>query len=298
MAQERQALRLGLALEATGWLPIYVAATHTAADEGLQIDLAAFNGDAGAAQALASDSVQVAVVSLSGLLQMIAAGLPVKGFYAGLNQAAWEWFGQADLRGWADVRGKTVAIASFAGLTDVLTRHVLRKHGLEPGRDVQLVQIGGSATRLESLRARRVAVTMLTAPFKWQAAAAGLVRLGTQATEVARDWPTGVFCAKESFLAGSPGLLRALVRAHVRAIRLARADSEVGIATLSRRLRYERGDAERAYREAIAAADERGLLPQESMAVFWSVMRDAGEVTAPWPESRFLDRRFIDALGP
>jgi NitT/TauT family transport system substrate-binding protein len=240
--------------------------------------------------------VHVAISSLSGLLQMITAGLAVKGFYAGFNQAGWEWFGQPEVRTWAELRGKTVAIASFAGLTDVLTRHVLRRHGLEPGRDVQLVQIGASATRFESLRARRVAATMLTAPFKWQAEAEGLPRLGTQATEVAREWPTGVFCAKESLLARAPGLLRALLRAHVRAIWLARAAPEVGVATLSRRLRYERAHAERAYREAIAAIDERGFLPQESMAAFWSVLSEAGDVTAPWPEARFLDRRFLGAI--
>ncbi len=228
---------------------------------------------------------------------MIVAGLPVRAFYAGFNQAGWEWFGQPDVRAWADLRGKTVAIASFAGLTDVLTRYVLRKHGLEPGKDVQVVQVGGSAMRLESLRARRVAATMLTAPFKWQAEAEGLPRLGTQASEVAREWPTGVFCVKESLLAQDPARLRALLRAHVRAIRLARGDPEVGVTTLSRRLRYERAHAERAYREAIAAVDERGLLPQESMAVFWTVMTEAGEVTAPWPEARFLDRRFIGAVG-
>jgi hypothetical protein len=70
----------------------------------------------------------------------------------------------------------------------------------------------------------------------------------------------------------------------------------VGVATLSRRLRYERAHAERAYREAIAAIDERGFLPQESMAAFWSVLSEAGDVTAPWPEARFLDRRFLGAI--
>ena len=33
------------------------------------------------------------------------------------------------------------------------------------------------------------------------------------------------------------------------------------------------------------------------MAAFWTVMSEAGEVTAPWPETRFLDRRFIGAVG-
>jgi hypothetical protein len=32
------------------------------------------------------------------------------------------------------------------------------------------------------------------------------------------------------------------------------------------------------------------------MPVFWSIAVAAGEVEAPWPESRFLDRRLIDTF--
>ena len=32
------------------------------------------------------------------------------------------------------------------------------------------------------------------------------------------------------------------------------------------------------------------------MPVFWEIAVAAGEVTEPWPESRFFDRRFVDTF--
>src|SRR5919198_6475836 len=41
-----------------------------------------------------------------------------------------------------DLRGKTVAVTRFGSLTDVLVRPVLKNWGLEPQKDVKLLQIG------------------------------------------------------------------------------------------------------------------------------------------------------------
>ena len=58
-----------------------------------------------------------------------------------------------------------------------------------------------------------------------------------------------------------------------------------------------RGQAERLYDEAFPTLDERGDLSPGAMTVFWRMMMAAGEVTEPWPEARFLDRRFIDSFA-
>jgi hypothetical protein len=33
------------------------------------------------------------------------------------------------------------------------------------------------------------------------------------------------------------------------------------------------------------------------MTVFWRILAAAGEVSEPWPEARFLNRRFIDTFA-
>ena len=147
---------------------------------------------------------------------------------------------------------------------------------------------------LQALKAGQVDAVILGAPFKWQAE--GFTRLGTEATEVAEEWPKAVLTAKERFLDDHPETVRALLRAYVKAIRLAKADREVAVQTMMNVVKYERPYAERAYEEIVPALNERGELPTKSMPVFWEVSMAAGDVTEPWPESRLFDRRFVDTF--
>lgn len=293
---EKMSLKLGLAAGSVASLPIYLAVEHTFQDDGLTVEVVSFPGGARAAQALASDSTDIAAIAPNNLINLINAGQRAKGFYAGSNQAEIEWFARPEIKGWAELKGRSVGISSFGSLSDFITRYVLRKHGLEPERDVQLVQAGELATLLSALQAGKVDASILSAPFNWQAEAEGLTRLGTQATEVGPEWPRNVFVAKERFLDEHPNTVRALLRAHVKAIRLARSDREAAVQVIMKALKYERQAAERAYDDIIAGFDERGRLPAGAMPLFWEIAVAAGEVTEPWPESRFLDRRFVDSF--
>lgn len=289
-------IKLGLAGAGPRSLTMYLAADRTFPEEGLNVEMLTFTGDAEAAQALASDSVDMTVQSLNGLLNLINAGQPVKGFYGGVNHADFDWLAGPDVKTWADLKGKQAGIGSHGGLVDVLTRHVLHKHGLEPERDVQMVVVGGGTTTLQALRAGRVALAALPPPFNQQAEDEGFIRLGAQAQEVAEEWPRLVFAAKARFLDDYPDVVRAVLRGHVKAIRAMLGDREAAVGLLMERLKFDRQSAERTYEALLPGFDERGRLPARAMPVFWELAVTAGEVTEPWPESRFLDRRFIDTF--
>jgi NitT/TauT family transport system substrate-binding protein len=293
---EKTTVRIGLPVAATSFMPVYVAAERTYKEEGLNVELVSFRGDAEVAQALAADSVDVNVASLNGLINMINAGQPVKAFYAGFYQADFAWIARPEVKSWADLRGRGVGVSTYGSLTDFLTRYALRKHGLEPERDVQIVQAGGSPQSSQALKAGRLDAAILSPPFKWQLTDEGFTQLGTQATEIGEEWPKHVIFAKERFLNDYPNTARALLRAHVRALRLAKADPDVPASAFEKWLKYSRADAERAYDEVANTYDERGRLPTQWMAVFWEIAVAAGDVTEPWPESRYFDRRFVDSF--
>jgi NitT/TauT family transport system substrate-binding protein len=292
----RTALRLGLSVPYINYLPAYVAKDHTFEAEGLDVQLVAFRGSSELAQALASDSVDVGAASVSTVVNLVAAGHAVKVFYGGVYGSNWDWLAAAPIGRFQDLRGKRVGVSAPGSLVDWFTRHALRRHGLDPDRDVQLVTVGGSPFAYQALRAGRIDAAMLAPPFKWQAAAAGFRVIGTAATEVSPEWPTVVLFAKEAFLAAQADRTRALLRAYVRAIARARADREATVDTIVRWLKLDRGDAERSYDEIIPALNERGVLPARGMGVFWELAQTVGEVSEPWPESRYLDRRFIDTF--
>jgi ABC-type nitrate/sulfonate/bicarbonate transport system substrate-binding protein len=294
-AVEESRLRIALAGSSAMYLPFWLATDRLLREEGVTPEVAAITSG-GLAQAVASGSVDVGVSSLSTLILTIAAGQPVVGFYAGFSHADAEWFARPEIRRWADLRGRRVAISGLGGLSETLTVQALRRNGLEPGTDVALLVTGGVGIRLQALQAGRVDAAMLEAPAKWEAEARGFTRLGTQRGEIGPEWPRAILWTRTRLLDERPASLRALLRAHVRAIRLIRTQRELAVRVIEERTRYRRDHAERAYEEVLGDLDERGRLPRQGLTLFWQAAVARGEVAAPWPEARFFDRRFVDSF--
>lgn len=278
------------------FLTLHVAAEHTAAAEGLTVRVVTFDGPAAVATAVASGSVDVGALSLNTVLGVIGAGHPVRVFWAVAIRSDLEWFGRGLVRTWGDLRGRSIGVGTPGSTIDVLTRHVLRRQGLEPGRDVQVVTGGSSRSRLAALRAGRLDATLLAPPLSWEAEAAGFARLGDLRTTVSETWPEIVLAARRPLLDEREAAVRALVRACVRATRWVRAHRDETMALMVGRLGFLPQHAARGYEEALAGLHERGALPADGMRAFWDVAVAAGEVDAPWPEARFFDRRFVDAF--
>ena len=292
---EKASINFALSVDASSFMPAYVAAARTWKEQGLDVTFNIFRNDAEAAQALAGDSVDVTLQSFDGLLTLINSGQPVVGFYAGFSQADFEWFSIASVKDWQGLKGQTIGVSSFGSLTDQLTQYALRKHGLDPQKDVKIQQIGPSSAALAAMRSNRLGAGVLSAPFKWIAAEAGLTRLAVQTQEIAPQWPKHSFMTKRAFLEKYPNTIRALLRAHVAAIRLAKADKTFSAKVLENRLKFSPEHALRAYDDVIAGFDERGEIP--SMDVFWKVKKEAGEYPEAWPREKFFDDRYVKSFG-
>ena len=286
-------LLIGLSGAAIYRLPLFAATPELLAAEGLDAELVSFGSGSQVAAALAAGSVDVAAMGLEATLAAIQAGQALRVFYAPSNVPDGAWFARPGIARWTDLRGGTLGIASYGSLADVVSRHMLRRHGLEPGVDVQIRPLGAPATRLAALRAGRVDATLLYPPQTYAAQLADLPRLGTM-RDLAPAWPASVLVARERSLVERPAVMEALLRGYVRGLRLVRRDRERGIQVISARLQFSRADAERAYDEVVDGFDERGRLPVEAMPAYWQILVAAGEVSEPWPESRFFDRRLID----
>jgi NitT/TauT family transport system substrate-binding protein len=293
---EKPTLTVGFAVDGTSFCIPYVAAARFWKEEGLDVQDSVFRGDSEVAQALAGDSIDISLQSFDGAINLANAGQGTRAFYAGFYQADFAWMAKPEIRSWADLKGGSMGISTFGSITDALTRHALRKHDLQPERDVQMIQAGGSASGFQALKAGRLSACILNAPFKWIAADAGFVELGNQAKEIAPQWPKHAIVAKQSFLDKYPQTVKSFLRAHVRACRLAKSDRAFTVQVLIDRLKYERRYAERAYDEVVPAMNERGTLPAAAMDVFWQIKMADGSVKERWPDSELLDDRFIKSF--
>lgn len=295
---ENPNLRLGIPLDATSYLPLYVAqAAGTWKDAGLNVQLLAFRGDADSAQALAGGSIDVACGSLSGLVDLINAGQSTIGFYAGFNLADFSWYAQPSIKSWNDVRGKTFGISTLGSTTDALTRYVLRKHNIDPERDAHLLSVGNNTNQYQALKSGRTNVAMVSPPATWQAEADGFTLLGTQQSEVAKFWPEHLYSAKKEYIAANRNTLAAMLRGHVAGIRKARADKAFAVQVYVDKLKYTPELAARSYDEVISSFDEHGHLPERAMSVYWQIAKSIGDAKGAMPENTILDHQFINTFS-
>ena len=63
-----------------------------------------------------------------------------------------------------DLRGKSVGVTRFGSSTDFTMRYILRKQGLEPGRDVTLIQTGDLFAAAAMLRTRAIVCRSVLQP--------------------------------------------------------------------------------------------------------------------------------------
>jgi len=81
------------------------------------------------------------------------------------------------ISGPADLKGKTIAVTRFGSLTDLLVRPLLKKWGLEPMKDVNLIQIGRMPDMALAVSQRKVEGGVISFPTSLNAEKLGVKTL-------------------------------------------------------------------------------------------------------------------------
>ncbi len=292
---EMTKLNIGLPVPAFSLLPSWVADQKGFfKEEGItEVNILAFRGDADVVQALAAGSVDINAASLTGLVTTISSGQKFRAFWAGYNMPIFEWYAQPKYKSIAETKGGRYGISKYGAMTDFLTRYALRKAGLDPEKDVKILQIGPDAQNLAALLSGQLDATILSIPFSYMAAEKGLVRLMNQKEQVSPDYPTHVVYAKEEFIAKNPNTIKASLRAFGKAIEWIKANPDEAAQLASKQLKYNLDYCRKGIDAFRSGWFSDGRLPQEGMKVFWAIAVEAGDVKEPWPNNKWLDDTFL-----
>lgn len=155
---------------------------------------------------------------------------------------------QKEIKTIDQLKGKRHAISRFGSVADLGSRLILQKFGLVPDKDVTLLQIGGTSTRLAALSKRTVDSTILTPEFFLVAKKAGYTIL-VDPTQYKIDFPQLEVITTRSFLKNKPDVALRYMRAIVEGIYNYKNDREGSIRALSKYLRLNDREAlEEVYR--------------------------------------------------
>ena len=140
---------------------------------------------------------------------------------AGGNVVSEYWLmSRPEIKTAEQLKGGSVAIATFGGQADFLSRIALQKLGLNPLKDVTIVQIGTIPGAPERLGDGKVQAAMLNSPDNFRAEKTGFynlvsVRLPYQGVGVATT---------RTFIRDNPDVVRRYVRSQIEAVHRIKTD--------------------------------------------------------------------------
>ena len=107
-------------------------------------------------QAMLGGDLPVAAAAGSAAVDASLGGADVIMFGSLVKVPAFYIMALPEIKTIDDLRGKVVGVTRFGSSTDFTMRYVLRKQGLEPGRDVTLIQTGDLFAAVTMLRTRAI----------------------------------------------------------------------------------------------------------------------------------------------
>src|SRR5437870_9290419 len=117
-----------------------------------------------------------------------------------------------EIKEWSDLRGKKLAVDAVDTAFALVLRKVLLAKGLDLTRgDYELVAVGNTPLRLESMKRSETFAGILTPPVDAQAVAAGMVRMG-DSSEVLPDFPNTIFAVNRSWAQSQRATLVSFLR--------------------------------------------------------------------------------------
>jgi NitT/TauT family transport system substrate-binding protein len=121
---------------------------------GLDVDLLFIPSTTTSVSSLVAGDIQVANASGGGVASAVVAGADLVMVACYMNSLPYELVVQESIKSAEDLKGKTIGISRIGSASDVAARALIRGLGLEPEKQVLIMQVGGPAERAASFRAR------------------------------------------------------------------------------------------------------------------------------------------------
>ena len=190
---------------------------------GLAIEAISIPGSSMALQAMLSG--EVPIIQLGGTASMLAnfAGADTVIVATILKKFLFSIFSRPDISRIADLKGKLFGATRFGTLSDFASRFALEKSGLNPERDITMVQTGGQPETVLALLTGKVQAAALSVPATMRARKANMRELLDMAKLEATIHQNGVVTTRK-YLKTNEDTVRRFLRAYIEGAALAKKD--------------------------------------------------------------------------
>jgi NitT/TauT family transport system substrate-binding protein len=193
---------------------------------GLRTEVAYIRSGSTMAQTLVSGEIQMAQMGGPAMLAAGVAGMDVTFVAVALNTTPIVIMG--NVAKMEELKGKAIGITRFGSNTDISARFAIRKAGLQPEKDVALVQLEDYPGIMGGMQSGRIAAGALADPFTDAAKKLGYKEIADIAA-LGLEFPFVGIVAKKSYLKDNADVAQRFVRAYTEAIALYKNNRELAM---------------------------------------------------------------------
>lgn len=205
---------------------------------GLDVVLVGMGTGSVSLRALIAKDLQISSLSGSGLVQAALQGADTVLIAALINGFVFKVYSAPEISTPAQLKGKKLGVSRYGATSDFAIRLMLKKWGLNPERDVNILQIGTSQDTVRALQAKMLDAGVTSGTSSLVARKSGFRELGDLA-DLGLDYPTSAIGTTRSYLQRNEANVKGFMLAYIEAIHGFKRNKEAAIAVLKK---YSRND--------------------------------------------------------
>ena len=227
-------------LSASNWIPWIAKDAKIYEKNGLDVELILVKGSGQTSAALLGGSLFGAPVALPQLMLADLGGADLINIAHTVPGVQSKLLVKPEIKRPEDLKGKKIATSSIGSLGDFLFKYIIRKHGMDPNRDVTWLSIGTPPERLQALSSGVVDAADLSYPADVQGERMGFRILFDARKEVV--YPSMSVVTRRKNIQEDRDTVMRMIRSHVEAIAYFKTHKDFSMKVLSKYLRINDRD--------------------------------------------------------
>ena len=193
--------------------------------EGLAMEYVRVGGSTRIVAALLGGSAEIIHAGEPAIIPAVQRGADTVVIAAISRAAQHRLMGRPEIKDVKDLKGKPVGITTFGSTSDYILRFALQKYGLDPNKDVSILQTGGQPEGLAAMAAGKIFAQRMGFPFHLKARQMGMREL-VDFSQLGLEENIGAMITTRSFIAQRRGTVARYVRAFIRGMHRFKTDKE------------------------------------------------------------------------
>jgi ABC-type nitrate/sulfonate/bicarbonate transport system substrate-binding protein len=262
---------------------------------GLYVDPVYVAGGSRMAQAIIAGEFALALAG-GNIVNVNLAGGDIVIIGGVVNVPSFYLFVQPSIKTQDDLKGKAVGITRYGASTDVSFRAFLKKRGLEPDRDVKILQMGGQPEIFAGMQAGVIQGGILSSPGDFRAKKAGFVMLVNFAKE-GIDYPTTSLVSTRSTIKKDRDTVKRFLMAYSEAVDRLFRDKELGMKVIGKWTRTQDHETlESSYEYATNFIERPPKLPYKATENIVASMAETDPRAKDRKAEEFMDSSIYNEL--